>query len=123
MMKFCAAVALVASLTQLAVSLPLEHAQKLVSHASSGCGKIQWPTDFTHYRFGLQSNGKDRSYSYHIPANYDKNKPYPVVVGFHGSSSVGLFLELDTKLSQSRYSADVGNPFALLQCKRLTSTT
>ena len=105
-MKLYGAVVL-ASLKQLVVSLPQAPVQKIISRASSGCGKTQWPTDFTHYRLGLKSSGKDRSYSYHIPPNYDENKPYPVVVGFHGSSSIGLFFELDTKLSQSRYSADV----------------
>jgi poly(3-hydroxybutyrate) depolymerase len=122
-MKFCDAVALAGSLAQLAVGLPQVHAQEVVKRVSSGCGKTQWPKDFTHYRFGLQSSGKDRSYSYHIPENYDKNKPYPVVVGFHGSSSVGLFLELDTKLSQSRYSADVCTLFVLLGSDPLTSAT
>lgn len=107
MMMLNIAAVLAASFAQLVVGLPQTTMQDVAIRASTGCGKTQWPTDFTHYRFGLKSSGKDRSYSYHIPANYDQNKPYPVVIGFHGSSSIGLFLELDTKLSQSRYSADV----------------
>lgn len=119
-MKLPDTLLLVASFAHLATSLPQVTLHKPVPRASSGCGKTQWPTDFTHYRFGLKSSGKDRSYSYHIPANYDANKPYPVVVGFHGSSSIGLFFELDTKLSQARYSADVNLSPAPVHPKRLT---
>lgn len=76
------------------------------SRAASGCGKTQFLPGVTQYRFGLKSSGKDRSYSYHVPSDYDKNRKYQVVVGFHGSSSVGLFFELDTKMSETRYSGD-----------------
>jgi poly(3-hydroxybutyrate) depolymerase len=79
---------------------------RVLSGAASGCGKTQFLPGITQYRFGLKSSGKDRSYSYHLPSNYDKNKKYPVVVGFHGSSSVGVFFELDTKMSEARYSGD-----------------
>jgi poly(3-hydroxybutyrate) depolymerase len=75
--------------------------------AASGCGKTQFLPGVTQYRFGLKTSGKSRSYGYHIPSNYDKNKKYPVVVGFHGSSSIGTFFELDTKMSDARYSGDV----------------
>ena len=78
----------------------------VTSRAASGCGKTQFLPGVTQYRFGLESSGKQRSYSYHLPSNYDKNKKYPVVLGFHGSSSVGLFFELDTKMSEQRYSAE-----------------
>ncbi|KAF2635584.1 alpha/beta-hydrolase [Massarina eburnea CBS 473.64] len=73
---------------------------------SSGCGTPAFLPGVTQYRFGLKSSGKDRSYSYHLPANYDANKRYAVVVGFHGSSSIGAFFELDTKMSEARYSGD-----------------
>ncbi|KAF1953022.1 alpha/beta-hydrolase [Byssothecium circinans] len=76
------------------------------ARAGSGCGKSQFLPGVTQYRFGLKSSGKDRSYSFHLPAGYDKNRKHPVVVGFHGSSSVGLFFELDTKMSEARYSGD-----------------
>ncbi|PSN75528.1 alpha/beta-hydrolase [Corynespora cassiicola Philippines] len=74
--------------------------------AESGCGKSHIFPGWTKYRFGLKSSGKERSYSYHLPAGYDKDRKYPVVVGFHGSSSIGLFFELDTKMSEMRYSGD-----------------
>jgi poly(3-hydroxybutyrate) depolymerase len=75
--------------------------------AVSGCGKTQFLPGVTQYRFGLKTSGKSRSYGYHLPSNYDKNKKYPVVVGVHGSSSIGTFFELDTKMSDVRYSGDV----------------
>lgn len=79
------------------------------ARASSGCGKTQLLPGVTQYRLGLKSSGKDRSYSYHLPSDYDKNKKYPIVVGFHGSSSIGLFFELDTKMNEARYSGNMSN--------------
>lgn len=81
-------------------------AQTHPNRATSGCGKSQFLPGVTQYRFGLKSSNKDRSYGYHLPSSYDKNKKYPIVIGFHGSSSVGLFFELDTKLSESRFSGE-----------------
>jgi poly(3-hydroxybutyrate) depolymerase len=77
----------------------------LNTRASEGCGKRQFFNGVTQYR-GIKSGGIDRSYSFHLPSDYDANKPYPLVIGFHGSSSIGLFLELDTKLSNSKYSGE-----------------
>ncbi|KAF2269716.1 carbohydrate esterase family 1 protein [Lojkania enalia] len=77
---------------------------EFTSRASSGCGKTQFFPGITQYRFGLKSSGKDRSYSYHLPSTYDKNEQYPLVLGFHGSSTTGVLFELDTKLSESRFS-------------------
>jgi predicted peptidase len=74
--------------------------------ASSGCNKPAFLPGLTQYRFNLQSSGKSRSYSYHLPSTYNSSTPYPIVVGFHGSSSIGAFFELDTKLSEGRYSGD-----------------
>jgi poly(3-hydroxybutyrate) depolymerase len=56
---------------------------------SKGCGKdlpaAQTPpggashqTDFT------QSDGTHRTYLIHIPSNYDKNTPVPLIFSFHG---------------------------------------
>ncbi|KAI1421347.1 carbohydrate esterase family 1 protein [Xylaria sp. FL1777] len=73
--------------------------------ATAGCGKTHILAGVTTYH-GLTSSGHDRSYSVHLPGGYDKSKPSPVVLGFHGSSSIGLFFEADTKLSESRFSAD-----------------
>ncbi len=76
------------------------------ARATTGCNKVHLLTGVTTYH-GLTSSGRDRSYSVHLPGGYDKSKPYPVVLGFHGSSSTGLFFEVDTKMSESRFSADV----------------
>lgn len=89
---------------RLVASRPQSHGQN--GDVKSGCGKLVALPGITSYRFNLQSSGVSRDYSYHLPANYDPNRPYPVVIGFHGSSSIGLFFELDTKLSSNRYSSD-----------------
>ncbi|KAI0411134.1 carbohydrate esterase family 1 protein [Xylaria grammica] len=73
--------------------------------ATAGCGKVHLLPGITTYH-GLTSSGRDRSYSVHLPSSYDKSKSYPVVLGFHGSSSIGLFFEVDTKMSESRFSAN-----------------
>ncbi|KAI0536609.1 carbohydrate esterase family 1 protein [Xylaria digitata] len=75
------------------------------AHATAGCGKVHLLPGVTTYH-GLTSRGRDRKYSVHLPSDYDKSKPYPVVLGFHGSSSIGLFFEVDTKMSESRFSAN-----------------
>ncbi|GAP85252.1 putative carbohydrate esterase family 1 protein [Rosellinia necatrix] len=75
------------------------------ARATAGCGKFHLLTGVTTYH-GLTSSGRDRSYSVHLPSGYDKSKPYPVVLGFHGSGSIGLFFEVDTKMSESRFSAN-----------------
>lgn len=75
-------------------------------HAASGCGKRHLFPGLTQYRFNLPSSNKSRSYSYHLPSNYNPKKKYPVVLGFHGSSSTGLFFELDSKMSEKRFSAE-----------------
>lgn len=72
---------------------------------STGCGEKPFLPGITQYRF-IKSSDKSRSYSYHLPSSYDANKQYPVVLGFHGSSSIGAFFELDTKMSQGRYSGE-----------------
>jgi hypothetical protein len=83
----------------------LPHNQDLAQRGSSGCDKPAFFSGVTQYRF-FKSSGKDRSYSFHLPSTYDANKAYPVVVGFHGSSSIGAFFELDTKMSEARYSGE-----------------
>ncbi|ORY17494.1 carbohydrate esterase family 1 protein [Clohesyomyces aquaticus] len=103
-MLFLAAL-FVALLTHTAFGHPQWPVQ-VTPRATSGCGKSQFLPGVTQYRFGLKSAGKDRSYSYHLPSNYGKNKPYPVVIAFHGSSSIGLFLEADTRLSEAKFSGE-----------------
>ncbi|KAJ7641697.1 carbohydrate esterase family 1 protein [Roridomyces roridus] len=72
---------------------------------TAGCGISHWFNGITQYH-SLTSNGTSRSYSIHLPSNYSQDVPYPVVLGFHGSSSIGLFFEVDTGLSGSQYSAN-----------------
>lgn len=72
---------------------------------TTGCGKAHWFNGITQYR-SLTSTGTSRSYGIHLPSDYDKDRQYPAVVGFHGSSSVGFFFAADTRLSGSEYSAD-----------------
>lgn len=92
---------LVASILQFALAHP--QPQELTATSTiSGCGKT--PGLFSYRDF--RSSGKKRIYKFHLPLPYDVNTRYPVVVGFHGSSSIGSFLELDTKLDEERYSGD-----------------
>lgn len=80
-------------------------AEGIKARATAGCGKTHLLTGVTTYH-SLTSSGRDRSYSVHLPSGYDKSKAYPTVIGFHGSSSIGLFFEVDTKMSESRFSAN-----------------
>jgi poly(3-hydroxybutyrate) depolymerase len=75
---------------------------------TAGCGTTHWFNGITQYH-SLKSSGRDRSYSIHLPNDYDENKPYPLVLGFHGSDGIGLFFELDTRMSSSDYSANVSD--------------
>ncbi|KAJ7728805.1 carbohydrate esterase family 1 protein [Mycena maculata] len=81
------------------------HRKATAATGTAGCGMTHWFNGITQY-YGLESGGVDRSYSIHVPSDYNETKPYPLVFGFHGSSSIGLFFEADTGLSESKYSAD-----------------
>ncbi|KAI1337523.1 carbohydrate esterase family 1 protein [Xylariaceae sp. FL0016] len=72
---------------------------------TDGCGKTHLFSGITQY-YGLTSSGRDRKYSIHLPSDYDKMTSYPLVLGFHGSDSIGLFFEVDTKMSESRFSGN-----------------
>ena len=72
---------------------------------TSGCGKTHILDGLTHPYF-ITSGGGSRSYGIHAPTTYSKDKQYPVIVGFHGSSSIGLFLEADTGLDAAEYTGD-----------------
>jgi len=74
---------------------------------TAGCGRKHWFNGITHYILGLQSSDRDRSYSIHLPSDYIENSPYPVVLGFHGSQSIGFFFEADTRMSELQYSSGV----------------
>ena len=84
----------------------LTYLPSILAAPSSGCGKPSFLPGITQYRFNLPSSGRSRSYSYHLPSTYNASHAYPLVLGFHGSSSIGAFFELDTKLSEARYSAE-----------------
>lgn len=80
--------------------------QPLAPRASAGCGKFQLLRGVTVPRT-FKSGTKDRGYSIHTPSSYDSKKAYPIVIGFHGSDSIGLFFEVDTKLDDAKYSGEV----------------
>ena len=86
-----------------ATSAPLPPKQ---AAAGGGCGKTHLLNGVTKYH-SLTSGGRTRDYSIHAPASYDKDSAYPVVLGFHGSDSVGFFFEVDTRMSEAHFSADV----------------
>lgn len=74
---------------------------------TSGCGKMHTAQviGLPIYR-GIQSSGVHRSYSVHLPSQYDKHHEYPTILGFHGSRSAGLFFQADTKLDEARFTRD-----------------
>lgn len=79
--------------------------QSYIGGDVSGCGKIHILKGLTQYRT-VKSSGKDRSYGIHLPASYSKDHQYPTILGFHGSSSIGLFFEADTLLDLPKYTGD-----------------
>ena len=72
---------------------------------TSGCGKTHLLPGVTAPRT-VTSSGTMRTYSIHIPSSYDASHQYPLIVGYHGSSSIGLFLEADTRLDEAQYTGD-----------------
>ncbi|KIY68888.1 carbohydrate esterase family 1 protein [Cylindrobasidium torrendii FP15055 ss-10] len=94
-----------AFLPALSLSLAVFAVEPYQGGDTSGCGKIHPFNGLTHYHT-LESLGEERTYSIHLPYNYDAKAQYPLVLGFHGSSSVGLFFEVDTLLSMPAFSAD-----------------
>ncbi|KAL7944981.1 carbohydrate esterase family 1 protein [Trichoderma barbatum] len=72
---------------------------------TSGCGKTHWFNGITQYR-DVQSGGVERSYGIHVPSNYEKNHKYPIILGFHGSDSVGFFFQVDTGLDSEQFTGD-----------------
>lgn len=71
---------------------------------SGGCG-IQYTDQEQPVQY-LNSGGQNRSYYIHLPPDYDGNRAYSTVVGFHGSDSIGLYLAYDTKLNDTRFSGN-----------------
>ena len=71
----------------------------------SGCGKTHLFNGITQYH-SMTSSGVERKYSIHLPSNYSSTHQYPLIIGYHGSDSVGFFFEADTLLSTSKYTPD-----------------
>ncbi|EON97591.1 putative ferulic acid esterase protein [Phaeoacremonium minimum UCRPA7] len=72
---------------------------------TSGCGQDHLFNGITKY-YSIQSGGRARTYSVHAPSSYSKSTKYPLIVGFHGSDSIGLFFEADTRLDEPQYTAN-----------------
>jgi len=49
---------------------------------TAGCGKARTLMDGSHM---VQSGGAQRSYTLRAPATYDNNRPYRLILGFHGA--------------------------------------
>lgn len=84
--------------------LPSAHASTASDSDTSGCGKFHFGGLTTRHE--IKSSRLSRSYTAHVPLGYDKHKQYPLIVGFHGSDSIGFFFEADTRLDSSRFTAD-----------------
>lgn len=92
--------------TAIFLSLASACASSYTGGDKSGCGKTHILNVFPKTQTIKSGGGESRSYLVHLPGSYDKNHQYPVIVGFHGSSSIGLFLELDTGLDKAKYTGD-----------------
>lgn len=53
---------------------------------SAGCGKSRTLQDGSHM---VQSGGAQRTYTLRVPADYDKDRPYRLMLGFHGAGGKG----------------------------------
>ncbi|KAK8143738.1 hypothetical protein G3M48_006826 [Beauveria asiatica] len=93
------------SMAGLAAAAPASTSAPYTGGDTSGCGKTHLFNGLAQLRT-LESSGQDRRYLAHVPADYDAQRRYPVVVGFHGSSSVGFFFAADTGLDLPRYTGD-----------------
>jgi hypothetical protein len=105
----CVLAASLVLLPTLSLALPTDTA---TATKVAGCGKTLFLKDIEVKR----TVKNDRTYWYHLPSSYDKNKQYPVVFGFHGSSKLGNSLDglafaADSKLSLNKYSGDVRHMF------------
>ncbi|KAJ6199741.1 hypothetical protein J3E72DRAFT_186180, partial [Bipolaris maydis] len=54
----------------------------------------------------VDSSVQNRSYLVHLPSTYKSDTAYPLVLGFHGSSSSAATVPLDTKLNNETYSGN-----------------
>ncbi|MEV4315894.1 alpha/beta hydrolase-fold protein [Actinocrispum sp. NPDC049592] len=66
------------------IGAPTADAGTLNRPVRTGCGQAPPVTPGTTTTQHLTSGGLDRSYTVHLPANYNKRKQYSVVVSYHG---------------------------------------
>ncbi|KAJ9131608.1 Feruloyl esterase C-like protein [Pleurostoma richardsiae] len=71
----------------------------------SGCGRDHAFNGATKY-YSIESSTRTRTYSVHAPVNYSKFDLYPLILGFHGSDSIGFFFEADTRLDEPQYTGN-----------------
>ncbi|KAJ7232313.1 hypothetical protein B0H12DRAFT_1145488 [Mycena haematopus] len=91
------AASLLAATTTLARAATIDVLERTTTTGTAGCGTSHIFNGITQYH-SLQSGGVDRSYSIHLPSDYNETAPYPLI---------GFFFEADTGLSDSQYSADI----------------
>lgn len=73
--------------------------------ATSGCGK-QPANVIVTTLFNVTSSNISRNFLVHVPPGYEQNRPYPVVLAFSGNTETALEMELDTRLSDPKWSSD-----------------
>ena len=84
----------------------LTHAQTLyTSGDTSGCNIPHLLNGVPQPRI-IQSSNRTRTYTIHTPSTYTPTTQYPLIIGYHGSSSIGLFFSADTHLSSPEYTAN-----------------
>lgn len=81
--------------------------------AKSGCGN-QPANVIATTLFNVTSSNISRNFLVHVPPEYEQNRPYPVVLAFSGNTETALEMELDTRLSDPKWSSDVGSSFVLV---------
>ena len=72
--------ALVAAVLGLALGAVAQGSAAGAAAVTAGCGKAPALTSGTHT---IQSGGKSRSFILSVPANYDDNRQYRLIFGFH----------------------------------------
>ncbi|RJQ76741.1 poly(3-hydroxybutyrate) depolymerase [Pseudonocardiaceae bacterium YIM PH 21723] len=65
----------------------------------TGCGQAPPVRPGTTERFTLGSGGTEREYLLHVPDGYQRDKPSPVILAFHGAGGTDTVLEAFSDLS------------------------
>ncbi|OIW22637.1 alpha/beta-hydrolase [Coniochaeta ligniaria NRRL 30616] len=76
---------------------------------TSGCGKQATNVGLTT-PFNVTSSNASRNFLVHVPLGYDNHHQYPVVLAFHGNTETAAELELDTRLSDPKWSPSASLP-------------